>query len=172
MLFLPLGNRSQRFSNSIWIHTRNVFLIILVSPHIYHFCKWSEVHPLPSLLNRKKHVTIYQFFKLFWSELCWSIKFPKKEPRIKSNPQHSIQYSQYSSSCQKKITVFFLHKSIIKEYRLSVTRNFHRRTVLPSWKVTVMLISLWKWLSYSMFIKTSYYLHSIYTMFSIKHYLT
>lgn len=102
MLFLPLGNRSQRFSNSIWIHTRNVFLIILVSPHIYHFCKWSEVHPLPSLLNRKKHVTIYQFFKLFWSELCWSIKFPKKEPRIKSNPQHSIQYSQYSSHVKRK----------------------------------------------------------------------
>lgn len=102
MLFLPLGNQSQRFSNSIWIHTRNVFLIILVSPHIYHFCKWSEVHPLPSLLNRKKHVTIYQFFKLFWSELCWSIKFPKKEPRIKSNPQHSIQYSQYSSHVKRK----------------------------------------------------------------------
>lgn len=102
MLFLPLGNRSQRFSNSTWIHTRNVFLIILVSPHIYHFCKWSEVHPLPSLLNRKKHVTIYQFFKLFWSELCWSIKFPKKEPRIKSNPQHLIQYSQNTENNVKR----------------------------------------------------------------------
>lgn len=115
MLFLLLGNQSQRFSNSIWILTRNVFLIILVSPHIYHVCKWSEIHVLPSPLNGKKHVTIDQFFKLFWSELlCWSIKFPKKELRIKWNPQHSIQYSQHSSSCQKKITVFFFIKALSK----------------------------------------------------------
>lgn len=131
-IFLLWGNWSWSLPNSIWTLKRNAFLIILVYPHIYHCCKWSEIHSLPSSLNWKKHVTIYQFFKLFWSELCWSIIFPKKESRIKSNSQHSIQYSQHSSSCHKKITVFFFFIKALSEHKLSVTRNFHCRTLLYS----------------------------------------
>ena len=104
---LILGNRIPCILNSIWILIRNGFLIILLYPNSYHFGKWCEVQLLPSPLNWKKHATIHQLFKLFWSELCWGITFPKKESRIKSNPQHSTQYSQHSSSCQQKITQYF-----------------------------------------------------------------